>query len=197
MSVRRFPRSDSSLTEMSRHHALDVQHVDALQVRLDLVAQHFLGELHGERLSGEIGEGEEARSSDPSRSRMFVLMLLASRSAISFGRFRPWSSAFFFTIATRVSRSGGLEVGHTPHVKRETSRSSQRRGSSSGGPSLVSTICLWASVERVERVEELLLRALLAREELDVVDQEHVRGAVAALELERRARAGSRRSSRS
>jgi hypothetical protein len=41
------------------------------------------------------------------------------------------------------------------------------------------------AVERVERVEELFLRALLPGEELDVVDQEHVGGAVAALELER------------
>ena len=37
-------------------------------------------------------------------------------------------------------------------------------------------------VERVEGVEELLLDPLLAFEELDVVDQEHVVGAVALLE---------------
>ena len=38
-------------------------------------------------------------------------------------------------------------------------------------------------VERVERVEELLLGRVLARDELDVVHQEHVELAVAALEL--------------
>ena len=40
-------------------------------------------------------------------------------------------------------------------------------------------------MERVERVEELLLRALLAREELDVVDEEDVDVAVPVLELVR------------
>src|SRR5262249_57227969 len=40
-------------------------------------------------------------------------------------------------------------------------------------------------VEVVERVEELLLRALLAGDELDVVDQEDVDRAIAAAELRR------------
>src|SRR6187455_1391358 len=40
--------------------------------------------------------------------------------------------------------------------------------------------------ERVEGVEELLLRTLLAGEELHVVDQEHVRLAVALAELHQR-----------
>ena len=38
------------------------------------------------------------------------------------------------------------------------------------------------AVERVERVEELLLEALLVLHELDVVDEQHVALAVAALE---------------
>jgi len=38
-------------------------------------------------------------------------------------------------------------------------------------------------IERVERVEELLLGARLALEELDVVDQQHVARAVARLEV--------------
>jgi hypothetical protein len=44
------------------------------------------------------------------------------------------------------------------------------------------TICLVGSVERVERVEELLLEPFLALHELDVVDEQHVDVAVAALE---------------
>ena len=39
-------------------------------------------------------------------------------------------------------------------------------------------------VERVERVEELGLRAFLAGEELDVVDEQHVDAAVALAEVE-------------
>ena len=46
------------------------------------------------------------------------------------------------------------------------------------------TICFCRVVERVEGVEELVLRALLAGEELDVVDQQHVDVAVALAELE-------------
>ena len=39
-------------------------------------------------------------------------------------------------------------------------------------------------VERVERVEKLVLRAFLAGEELDVVDEQHVDRAIALAELE-------------
>jgi hypothetical protein len=39
-------------------------------------------------------------------------------------------------------------------------------------------------VQRVERVEELVLRAFLARYELDVVDQQHVHAAIARSEVE-------------
>ena len=39
-------------------------------------------------------------------------------------------------------------------------------------------------VERVERVEELGLRAFLAGEELDVVDEQHVDAAIALAEIE-------------
>ena len=41
-------------------------------------------------------------------------------------------------------------------------------------------------MKRIERVEELFLRALLARQELDVVEEKHVGRPVTALELERR-----------
>ena len=47
-------------------------------------------------------------------------------------------------------------------------------------------------VQRVERVEELVLRAFLARDELDVVDEQHVDAAVALAEIERCGRSASR-----
>jgi hypothetical protein len=46
------------------------------------------------------------------------------------------------------------------------------------------TICLWASMQRVEGVEELLLHAFLAAQELDVVDQQQVHRAVLLAELD-------------
>ena len=53
------------------------------------------------------------------------------------------------------------------------------------------------AVERVERVEELLLELLAAFQELDVVDEEDVDLAVAAPEGVRRRCSGSRRRTRS
>ena len=69
-----------------------------------------------------------------------------------------------------------------PHSKRLRSRSSSvgmLRGERVGGEDDL----LLARVERVEGVEELLLRALLVGEELDVVDQQHVDRAVALAEV--------------
>ena len=69
-----------------------------------------------------------------------------------------------------------------PHSKRERRRSSSS-GISLGAESEVSDDLLAGFVELVEGVEELLLRPLLARDELDVVDQEDVDGAVLGAEL--------------
>ena len=69
-----------------------------------------------------------------------------------------------------------------PHSKRERRRSSIS-GISLGGESRGDDDLLPRLVEVVERVEELLLRALLAGDELDVVDQEEVDRAVLGAEL--------------
>ena len=69
-----------------------------------------------------------------------------------------------------------------PHSKREISRGSRLLISLAGA--VAGEHDLVAAVEQgVEGVEELLLRALLAGEELDVVDEQHVRAAVAAAEF--------------
>ena len=81
----------------------------------------------------------------------------------------------------RVSRSGGWMSVVRPHsnrVRRRSSSVSRRFGARSGGDDDL----LVGVVERVEGVEELFLGAFLALEELDVVDQQHVDVAVAALE---------------
>ena len=72
----------------------------------------------------------------------------------------------------------------SPHSKRE------RRRSSISGNVFRRAVAreddlLARLVEVVERVEELFLRALLARDELDVVDQEQVDRAIARAELRR------------
>ena len=68
-----------------------------------------------------------------------------------------------------------------PHSKRLRSRSSSV-AIDFGGRSDEMTIWPPVAVELVERVEELLLELLGALEELDVVDEQHVELAVAALE---------------
>ena len=71
----------------------------------------------------------------------------------------------------------------SPHSKRERSRSSSdgnlvRRAVAAEDDLLLRV------VERVEGVEELGLRAFLAGEKLDVVDQQHVDAAIALAEIE-------------
>ena len=81
----------------------------------------------------------------------------------------------------RVSRSGGWTSVIRPHSNRLRSRSSsvvELLGRPVGGEHDL----LVGVVEGVEGVEELLLRLDLALEELDVVDEQHVDVAVAALE---------------
>ena len=68
-----------------------------------------------------------------------------------------------------------------PHSKRLRSRSS-RRGDRLRRPVGGDHDLAALAVEVVERVEELLLELLGALEELDVVDEQHVDLAVAALE---------------
>ena len=91
----------------------------------------------------------------------------------------------------RVSRSGGWTSVIRPHSNRLRSRSSsavELLGRPVGGDHDL----LVGVVQRVEGVEELLLGLLLALQELDVVDQQDVDVAVAALEAGRPCRRGSR-----
>ena len=76
-------------------------------------------------------------------------------------------------IAMRVSMSGGCTSTSRPHSKRERRRSA-RSEISRGARSELSTSWRPLACKRVEGVEELLLDAFLARQELDVVDQEDV-----------------------
>ena len=72
-----------------------------------------------------------------------------------------------------------------PEAKRETSRSSMSL-SSFGYVSRRDDDLLAAGYQRFERIEELFLRAALAGEELDVVDQQQIERVVIALEVVKR-----------
>ena len=113
---------------------------------------------------------------------MFVETRDAMNVRSSGSRISIWS---FFTflrrIAIRVSRSGGWMSVIRPHSNRERRRSSSVE-MSRGGRSRRHDDLAAGLVERVERVEELLLDPLLVLEELHVVDQQDVVGAVALLE---------------
>ena len=77
--------------------------------------------------------------------------------------------------------SGGASSTSRPPSKRPLSGAC-RSGIAAGGRSAESTTCAPALERRLDRVEELLGGALLALEELDVVEQQDVGGAVAVLE---------------
>ena len=113
------------------------------------------------------------RFSAPSSSRTLRLTSLRAMYSSDVRPTRRSCSSAFLRMAMRVSRSGGWMSAMSPHSKRDRSRSSMR-WISFGGRSLDEDDLLLSLVERVERVEELLLRPLLARDELDVVDEEHV-----------------------
>ena len=92
------------------------------------------------------------------------------------------SSALARRIAIRVSRSGAVRSAMRPHSKRLRSRSSRvsdrLRRPVRGQDDLLAVL-----VDRVERVEELLLGPLLVGDELDVVDEEEVDPPVAGPEV--------------
>ena len=83
----------------------------------------------------------------------------------------------------RTSSSGGSISASRPHAKRVRRRSAMSE-ISCGLRSARQHDLLVVLVERVERVEELVLRALFAGEELHVVDEQHVDAlAIVAAEL--------------
>lgn len=81
-------------------------------------------------------------------------------------------------MAMRVSRSGGLARRHKAPFEPRADTVFQLGSSPSAGRSDVTTNLLSRFIERVERVEELLLCLLLAGDELDIVHQEKIGAAV-------------------
>ena len=120
------------------------------------------------------------RISAPLSSRTLSVTLEAMNSRTSSGTWKGSRSSFFCKMARRVSSSGGWTSVMSPDRKRLRSRSS-RVAMDLGGRSEVRTT--WrGAVEVVEGVEELLLERLFVLHELDVVDEQDVALAVAALE---------------
>ena len=124
-----------------------------------------------------------SRISDPSSSRMFDLIRPAMYIATLSGSGTASASAFRLRIATWVSISGGwmsaikspFEPRSQPFLER---RNFMRRMVAAEDDLLLRV------VQRVERVEELGLRAFLARDELDVVDEQDVDRSIALAEIE-------------
>ena len=117
--------------------------------------------------------------SAPSSSRMLRSMRWAMNSRTSPGTAsRSWA-AFLRKIAIRVSSSGGWMSVIRPHSNRVRIRSA-RVSRRFGGRSEETTICLFelCSVLKVWKNSSC---ALLALQELDVVDEQDVDVAVAAL----------------
>ena len=124
-----------------------------------------------------------ARIRAPSRARALSGAAAAMQSSTSGSSMaRPSQATRLRRIATRVGRSVGLISATRPAWKRSRRRSSRsprgRAGRTVGGQHHLA-----ARLEQhVEGVEELLLGAGLALEELDVVDQQHVDAPEAGLE---------------
>src|SRR5881396_3475864 len=123
------------------------------------------------------------RVSEPSSSRMFDLMRPAMRNATSSSRRTRSSAAFLRRIATRVSKSGGWMSAMRPFEARAEAffdLGNILRRAIARDDDLLSRL-----VQIVERVEELFLRPLLPRDELDIVDQQEIDVAIARAELGR------------
>ena len=104
------------------------------------------------------------------------------KNATSLGRSALATLAFFIKMAARVSSSGGSMATVSPQPNRDLSRSSSP-STSFRIPVTGQHDLLLVFQQGVERVKELLLRALLARKKLDIVDQQRIHRAIEPLEL--------------
>ena len=104
------------------------------------------------------------------------------KKATSSGRSTFDIAALLIRIATQVSSSGGSIATVRPQPKRDFKPLFEAvhllRISIAGQDHL-----LLALEQRVEGMEKLLLRSVLAREELDVVDHERVERSIRGLEI--------------
>ena len=122
------------------------------------------------------------RLSAPSSSRMLLTTLRAMNSMTSEPIGTPPSSALARRMAMRVSRSGAVRSAMRPHSKRRAQ--ALLEGQDGLGRSVAGQDDLLAVlVDGIERMEELFLRPLLVRDELDVVDEQQVDPPVAGAEL--------------
>ena len=140
------------------------------------------GQVDGDRRARQRGEGDDANQ----RALEFADIRgddLGDERGHLVGDWDFLGSAFLRRIASRVSRSGGWMSVSKPHSNRERSRRFEgldllRRAIARDHQLLL------GFVQRVEGVEELLLRLFLPFQELDIVDQEHVDVAVAVAEFD-------------
>ena len=117
----------------------------------------------------------------PSSTRMLSVMLVAMNSRTSGGIQRRLPLGLLAEDGEAGLEVGGLDVGDQAHL--EPAAQAVLEGADGVGRPVGGQHDLAVGlVEVVEGVEELLLGLLLALDELDVVDEQHVDVAVAALE---------------
>lgn len=108
---------------------------------------------------------------------MFDVTVSPMNVTTSSGSTTPNCAALLRVMAMRVSRSGGLHVRHKAPFEPRADTVFQlvhlHRRAVGRDDDLLSRF-----IERVERVEELLLRLLLTGDELDIVHQEKIGAAV-------------------
>ena len=108
--------------------------------------------------------------------------MVAMKVRTSSGNATPSTSAFLSRMAILVSRSGGWMSAISPHSKRERKRSIKPRNFFRWCIARDHDLLL-VVVQLVEGVKELFLRAVFVADQLDVVDQQHIRRAIAIVKL--------------
>ena len=123
------------------------------------------------------------RRSAPSSSRTLERIRFAMKNATSSGRCALTCCAFVMRIATQVSSSGGsiatVESPAEARLQPLLQPCDFLRIAIAAQDDLVLTL-----EQLVEGMEELFLRAVLAGEELDVIDEQRIQRAVRGLELD-------------
>ena len=169
---------------------LDLLDGDDLLFLAPQVGQHFLGEVDAHLAAGEGAEGDH-----PGERALELADVRLHAAGDQVGDVVGQADALQRGLLLEDRHPGlevrRLDVGDQPPLEARAQALLDLRDvlgrAVAGDDDLLARL-----VEVVERVEELLLRALLARDELDVVDQQEVDRAIAARGTPRCGRSGWR-----
>ena len=163
------------------HGLLDIGDADGLLLRAQQVAQGFLGELGGDGAPGEVGAGRQ-RIERTLQIAHVAAHLLGQQEGHVVGNLR--AALMGLGQHDRRTRLEVRRVDRHAQAPRQSRLQARFQALHLARVAVAGQDDLLAAVEqRIEGVEELFLRAVLAGEELDVVDQQRVHLLEAALEL--------------